>query len=297
MNAVSKFWVFSLAFYASSTAVNAQPILIGCTANVNATSPTSNIVDINPSTGLATNPRNTGIFLIGGIATQVSTNTLFGLTTIVSTPPSSLITIDPNTGGFSVVGATGISDIVEGDLAFNPLNGMLYGVQSGTGPGVQRKMFRIDSSNGLATTIGPMGTTGDISAIAFSPGGVLYGIDSAGTSNSLMHTFDTLSGTITSTTQLNFNLGSTVGMTFDPASGLAYVADGGDASATGLLFSLDVANSNLVPIGPTNIPGGISGLAIVGVPEPSSAILVGIVLTVKCLVCPRRRNQLGETRN
>src|SRR5437016_944782 len=125
-------------------AVRAQPVLVGCTGNATANSPTSKIVDIDPVSGAASNPRDTGIFLLAGIARQPSTGTLFGLTTLVSNPANSLITIDIATGTPTLVGSVGLSGIVEGDLAFNPFNGFLYGLQTGTGPGVQRNIFRID---------------------------------------------------------------------------------------------------------------------------------------------------------
>src|SRR5262245_56159869 len=133
----------SSIFLATSKSAIAQVILIGCTANVDSTSPTSNIVDVDTSTGTAINPRNTGIFVIGGIAAQPSTGMLFGLTTNVSSPANSLIQIDPSSGNVTLIGTTGLPRIVEGDLAFNPLDGMLYGLQDLGITVTQRNFFRL----------------------------------------------------------------------------------------------------------------------------------------------------------
>jgi hypothetical protein len=70
---------------------------------------------------------------------------------------------------------------------------------------------------------------------------------------------------------MNFNLGGTAGLTFDPISGIGYVADGYFAG-TNLLYSLDTGSGTLTPIGATLFAEGMSGLAFYSVPEPSSFI-------------------------
>ncbi len=265
----------------------AQVVLIGCTGNTSNFGPLTNIVDIDPATGAVTNPRNTGVFAIGGIATQPSTGIVFGLTTFASSPASTLIRIDVATGGYVVVGATGLPNIVEGDLAFNPLNGFLYGIQD-FGPSFnQRNLFRIDPAIGVATVLGSLNTVGDYSALAFNSLGTLYSIDTSGT-NSSLNIVDPSTGSVISTVMMSSNLGGAAGLAFDPFTGTAFVADGG-AAGTNILYTLNVSTGSLSPIGSLGIPGGISGLTIVNVPEPSSLVLV--TLAGLAMIARRRRDR------
>jgi len=263
-----------IAFVMASGVIQAQPILIGITGNLTTTSPPTSIVDVDVITGAATNPRDTGIFLIGGIATQPSTGFVFGLTTFVSTPISSLIRIDPVTGTPTTIGPTGLPLVVEGDLAFNPLNGLLYGIQDGGPTGTQRNLFRINPTTGAATVIGSISSQGDYSGLAFDMTGRLFTVDDGVSGNSLLHTIDPATATIIDTKIMNVHLGGGVGLTFDSISGIAYLGDGGQ-TGTGFLYTLDTQTGFLSPIGPTSVPGGIVGLSFVGVPEPSSLALFG----------------------
>lgn len=258
----------------------AQVILYGCTASLTGQPQTTNkIVDIDIVTGLATNPRDTGLFAVGGIAIQPSTGLLFGLTTFVSNQPNSLVQIDPSTGGVTLIGSTGLSQIVEGDLAFNPVDGLLYGVQQPGGAGIQRNLFRIDPVTGAATVVGSTGSTGDLSALAFNSSGVLFALDTSGITNSLLHTINPNTGFINSTMQMNFDLGGSAGMAFDPNTGLGYVADGG-SSGTNVLYTIETNLGQLTPIGSLGIGEGLSGLTFTSVPEPSSFMLVGSAMFV-----------------
>lgn len=275
MRATFKISLMCLAYFMTSAVSRAQPILIGITGNLTTTSPTTKLFEIDQLTGLASNPRDTGIFLIGGISTQPSTGNLFGLTTFVSSPANSLIKINPITGVPTTVGPTGLQLVVEGDLAFNPLNGLLYGIQDAGSTGLVRNLFQINPDSGTATTIGSMNTQGDYSALAFNSAGTLFTIDDGVTGNSLLHTIDPNTGQITDSKTMNVDLGGGVGLTFDPITGTAYVGDGGQ-TGTGLFYSLNVSTGFLTPIGPTGIPGGIVGLSFVTVPEPSSFVLIGL---------------------
>jgi hypothetical protein len=272
-------------FWLAGGPAQGQMILVGSTGNVTATSGTSHIVDIDLMTGAATNPRDTGIFVLAGIATQPSTGILFGLTTLPSTPPNTLVTINPWTGAYSIVGPTGLSSIVEGDLAFNPIDGMLYGIQDAGPMFNERNLFRLNPSTGQATTVGSIGTSGDYSALAFDSIGNLYTIDSGVPGNSVLQKINPASGNVMDSLVMNVNLVSGVGMTFDPITGIAYVADGGQENGARLLYTLEVLNGVLVPIGPTNIAGGISGLSFITVPEPSGLhfVAVGFAFVVRRL--------------
>lgn len=264
----------------------AQVILSGCTGNTSMTGPPSSIVDIDLATGLASNPRNTGILLIGGIATQPGTGNVFGLTTFASSPASTLVRIDMATGICNAIGPTGLANIVEGDLAFNPLNGLLYGIQDFGPTFNQRNLFRINPATGAATVVGSLGSTGDYSALAFGPSGTLYAIETTGI-NSTLFVIDPNTAAIVSSLAMNADLAGGAGMTFHPLTGVAYVADGGVAN-TNLLYTLDASTGNLTAVGPINVPGGIAGLTFVNVPEPTSICLA--ILTIVANRCCRRRS-------
>jgi hypothetical protein len=285
-----RFGLLLAVIFGAPKVAQAQVILVGCTGNVTSTSGNSNIVDINMATGAATNPRDTGIFVLAGIATQPTTGQLFSLTTTVSTPANTLIRVNPNTGGVSVVGPTGLPNIVEGDLAFNPMNGFLYGLQDGGPIFAQRNFFQINPVTGAATVIANL-PSADYSALAFNSSGTLYAIDSQGVGNSLLLTIDPNSGVITNTITMNVNLKSGVGMAFDPSTGIAYVADGGQESGLELLYTLNTGTGILSAIGPLGVPGGATGLAFINVPEPSSFCLLifGAITFIARPVCRSMR--------
>src|SRR5262249_361127 len=144
----------------------AQVVLVGCTGFVSSNPQPSALVDINLSTGTASNPRALGISVMGGIAAQPATGTLFGLTTFASMPGNALLRIDPQTGAVTTIGPTGLSQIIEGDLAFNPVNGFLYGLQAVGATNLN--LFRLDLQTGNGTIVGSVASSGDFSALAFN---------------------------------------------------------------------------------------------------------------------------------
>jgi hypothetical protein len=289
MRAILFFGTLMAAIFGAPNTAQAQLMLIGCTGNTSNTGPPSSIVDIDPTSGAATNPRNTGIFALGGIATQPSTGLVFGLTTFASTPASTLIRVNVATGGFTPIGPTGLPNIVEGDLAFNPLNGLLYGLQDYGSTFDRRNLFQINPMTGAATVIGSLNSQGDYSALAFNAAGTLFTIDDSPSGSSLLHTINPNTGAIIGTTTMSVHLGAGIGMTFDPLSGNAYVADG-SINGTGLFYRLDIATGSLTAVGTLGFPGGILGLTFVNVPEPSSLVLTVTV----CLFAIRRRRKKGS---
>jgi hypothetical protein len=277
-------------FLAETGSARAQVVLLGITASLTGQPQTTGrLVDVDPATGAATNPRDTGLYGLTGITTQPTTGFLFGLTSSSSTPANSLVRIDPLTGTPFVVGPTGLSQIIEGDLAFNPVNGFLYGVQDLANISA-RNLFRIDPATGAATTIGNITPAGDFSALAFSPSGVLYAINTDGSANSLLNVIDPSTATISSTMPLNVNLSVQAGMAIAAAGNTAYVTDGGDGGPTGQLFSLDLSNGVLTPIGSLGLTEGLSGLTVV--PEPSSFALGGLVLLPVVMRWVRRKREV-----
>lgn len=270
-----------LAALGISAPAFADVVLLASTASIGGQpQTTARLVDINLATGAASNPRDTGIYAMAGIAVQPSTGNIFGLTTNPSAPSNMLVTIDRLTGVPTVVGSTGLPFIIEGDLAFNPVNGMLYGLADLGTDVLHRNFFQINPATGAATIISNLpnnSNSSDYNALAFDSAGTLYCIDqpSGGPSvNSRLLTIDPVFGAIESNVAMNVRLGGAIGMAFDPTTGIAYVADGGTMPGpTNMLCTLDVNSAVLGVIGPVNFTGGISGLTFTAVPEPSSLIL------------------------
>jgi DNA-binding beta-propeller fold protein YncE len=205
---------------------------------------------------------------------------MYGLTASAGTQQNSLVQINHLTGAGTVVGSTGLSTIFEGDLAFNPTNGSLYGIGSISGSNVQ--LFQINVATGAATVIGNTPTVADYSALAFNSAGVLFAIDTGAAGNSILSIMNPLTAGIISSITMNVNLGSTAGLTFDYATGTAYVADGN--GGTNLLYTLDTTTGIATSIGALG-NSDIAGLAFrqtiaATVPDGGSGVaLLGLGLT------------------
>lgn len=233
------------------------------------------LYDINFLTGTASNPRDTGIGALSGIAMSPG-GELFGFDAAANI----LFQINRATGASTPVGFMGL-DVTEGDLDFQPGTGTLFGVQT---QGADR-LFTIDVATGFATAVGTIIAGGDISAMAFADDGTLFALD---TMNDALYTIDPATGAILTTVGLVGDpLGNAAGMDFDPVTGWLVVADGGyttqgTPTGTNMLYSIDIPTGFLIPHGPTGLTFGLSGLEFV--PEPGSLGL----LALGVLLCGRR---------
>jgi hypothetical protein len=262
--------VFFLTFAfvtASATTARAAPILLGNTFP-------GVLSDVNIATGATTNPRDTGITNLMGIAFS-PTGTLFGLTALFSSgTPNALYTFDTATGAPTLVGSTGLT-LAEGDLAFDPTTGTLYGYGGLSFP--DRTLFTINPATGAATTIGVLGivNTNDLSAMAFDTAGNLFILDTAVAS--LLRVNKATGATLGSIPLSIGSLGPLAGLAFDPVTGIAYFANGG--GSTNNLYTLDTTTGALTLIGPN---AGLAGLAFAPartvVPEPGTLVLFGVGL-------------------
>jgi DNA-binding beta-propeller fold protein YncE len=232
------------------------------------------LYNIDANTGLASNPRATGLNSLVGIAFSPG-GTLYGLTTFAGTPTANaLFTIDPMTGTSNLVGTTGLAHVFEGDLGFDPTSGILYGLQDVPSAGV-RDLFTINTNTGLAAVIGNVNApASDLSALAFDSSGNLFVIDTA---NSLLMHLNKSNAGILTTVSLNTSLGETAGSAFDPLTGTLFVADGG-TGGTKKLYTLDTGTGILTQVGGTSTPDGMAGLSFqpnaTSVPEPSTMVVM-----------------------
>jgi DNA-binding beta-propeller fold protein YncE len=227
------------------------------------------LYDVDPATGATSNARPTGIPLLTGIAYSPA-GVLYGISNrdaVVN--PNSLFRIDPATGASTVVGPTGLRAIVEGDLAFNPATGVLYGVTNVET--AAREMFTINPATGVATIVGPVSASANIdpSALEFLPDGRLVMIDSL---NDRLLTVDPATAAIVSSVPLSSPLGVVAGLALDPSTRVLYAADGG-IDGTRSLYRLDATSGQLTLIGPTpGAPFGLSSLEFI--PEPAAPALL-----------------------
>jgi hypothetical protein len=256
------------------------------------------LYDVDPNTGACTNPRSINVNFCVGIAIDPQPpHTMYGLTDQLGRinnvsgvgGKGLLFTINPATGQATAVGRVDPSSssndaplaIFEGDIAFNPVTGQLWGVsQRVTGA----RLFTIDKATGLGTltadvappAIVPVDPTTnsrtfDISAMAFGPQGDCYLLDTTYPTSpgpARLYRVEPTTGTVLDAWQTTRNLGNVAGIAFSPA-GQLFVADG-DTSSSQKLYKFNFATGDLEVVGNTNASGGttivytgLAGLAFV----------------------------------
>jgi DNA-binding beta-propeller fold protein YncE len=228
-------------------------LLLGNSGGANAT---SRLYTIDARTGRGMQPRETGSMYLMGIAFDAQ-GRLWGVTTFASTPPNSLVRVDPDSGALTNVGPTGFNQLIEGDLAFHPSTGVLYAIQD-TGPHY-RGLFTLNLDTGAATHVGDIGPgeVSDLSAMTFDIAGELYVID---TERELVLRVDENTAQILSQTPLSSPLGDTAGLAYHPLEERYYIADG-NVNGTNSLYTIELASGQLTLIGATEVPDGLAGLA------------------------------------
>ncbi|MCX7006384.1 MAG: PEP-CTERM sorting domain-containing protein [Kiritimatiellaeota bacterium] len=253
-----------------------------------------NLYDLNLTNGAATNKRTanltTGTHYIDIAYVQ---NTLYAITTFGSTPGNSLVSVNPSTAGITTVGQLFTnSTVIEGDMAVDPVSGLLYAVNS-----YDHTLLQISLTTGAATTVGslPATTHDDYSGLAFTPAGNLYvaNLDSANfsllqinkTDAAVLatHAFDIAPGTFS----------DVVGMEYDPSAGTLALVGGVNPN----LYHIDPATAHVTLVGNLGLgfmlDGSTSGLVITAVPEPASLGLLGGVgaLVMLCWRFARARRR------
>ena len=235
-----------IGYLANVATAQTCPSLLGIDS---ATTTTSTLWDINPTTGVASNPRTVS----GGIdraplAIDFSpSGVLYG----VSLGPSGgspnsgmLFTINPVNGATTFVANLTQFVNVEGDIAIDPTTGILYAVD-GIGP-----LFTINMTTGVCTTVGtlPLDLPGgaDYSGLGFDNSGQLYAWSQFG---SVLRKVNKSNGAIQSTVFLSPFPGGGVGdVAFDPGTNKCLL--GGNPSG-GVLSSCNPNTGLVSPIGST----------------------------------------------
>ncbi len=169
-----------------------------------------------------------------------------------------LLRINPDTGGVTVVGNSGIGQLLA--IAIRPSDGTLF-VDSGN------SLYSVNATTAVATLIGA--TRNVDRGLAFSPTGTLYGFNS---SSGALYTVNPANGQTT----LVGNSGAPISSlaedaTFAPGNTLYMQDFGGD------IFQVDPTSGTRTIVGHSVLTDvlGLFGPASV-VPEPSSLVLCGI---------------------
>jgi DNA-binding beta-propeller fold protein YncE len=242
-----------------------------------------NLYDVNLTTGAATNERATGIGNLAGIAFN-GTGVLYGIS--MQALSESLYRINPATGASTLIGSSPVlnsftDEFGEGDLRFDPVRGMLFGIEYVAVPQSTPvpKGFSIDPGTGAIANFLNLpcfnnSCVVDYSAVATSVSGRLYLLDTASI-DPFGHLIIANGNpySLISNVPLSGPLGNLAGMDFDPVSGNLYVADGGTGG--GSLYTLNPTTGTLTLVGGLGVSDGLAGLAFSpAVPEPGSFSLL-----------------------
>ncbi len=228
----------------------------------------SELYSVNFSESTATLIGATGFTNVSGLAFQPGTGVLYG----VDHASDQLITINTSTGAGTAVGFLGV-DVFDVGLAFDG-SGNLFMSADGGG----ESLYSIDPSTGITTEIGTISSSG-VAGLDFSPSGVLYGL--ADTPDNNLVVIDPLTGDTTIVGGLGFST-NTGGIGFFDDSDTIYAAFG---FANEGLTTIDAASGAAAT--PVDVGIDFAGLAVVTIPEPTSAVFIcGLS---GCLLASRRR--------
>jgi hypothetical protein len=223
-------------------------------------------------------PSRVGSFGITGAIFDLAYDSEHDILYASGSPPgifnNSLYTIDRGTGAAHLIGPFGLPHMY--GLAYNPLDGVLYGAT----PTHERRpgsvLYRIDTNSGNATLVGSIGdfypgTFLGITGLAFSPAdGALYGCLSGSEYLGGIVRIDTATGEGT----LLFEGQPLMDLAFDPETGTLFGIDNGVGLYPDGLYTIDLATGTTSLVGS---PGLVSpqGLAFAMPPPPRlSAVLL-----------------------
>jgi hypothetical protein len=172
---------------------------------------------------------------IGGLAYDTGLDLFYGVSASSS---ARLYTVNPNNASTTDIGALNIGFVYEGGLAFDPIDGTLYGVNQGSSS--TPTLFTVNTTTGAGTTVGQVaGGNHDFGGLVFDAAGQLYGLDRV--TNALWRISKT-NPSGAGTVQVGSGLGSPIsmgdvgGMTKD-ANGVVYGYAGGSLH----LFTVNLA--------------------------------------------------------
>jgi len=260
--------LFSIAVSLAGSANNAGAGLVGITEGF-----TSSVLwDINTTTGVPSNPRPVNTAPDRAVTTiaVAPSGKLWGVSQgSPSDVPSSgkLYLIDPVSGSPTLIATLSQTINVEGDIASDPTTGLLYSIDG------QGMLNKINTSNGVCTTMGTVPGNLDLSAMSFDAAGNLFIWDSFGPT---MYKINKANAAVISSVTLSPYPGGQIGgLAFDPGNGIAYMS--ADLGAASKFSQVDPIGGAVTPIGSLTATGGIWGLAFVPERTPAHAATWGSV--------------------
>jgi hypothetical protein len=247
--------------------------------------PANTLTDFTES-GAAANLRS--ISPIFGVVAGIDYSADGVLYALTTKSDDSLYTINPTTGVSTLVGPTGLSEIREGDLGFDPTSGTLYGLYNLGSGGPE--FFTLNTTTGAATIIGTIAAEdlSDLSGLAFDNSGQMWVLDTNVNTTRVptLLKVDKTDGNILSTQSTGLSAGlfldATLGADFNPTTNQLYFVWGGN------FYRENITTGLATLIGPHEA-GYATGLAFVGVPEPGSLPLFVVGMSgIAALYCRRR---------
>lgn len=204
---------------------------------------TGELIAISPESGSSDSLGDTALPSLNGLAFDVNTGTLYG----VDVATNSLVAINESTGQLTKVGSTGVNFPNAVGLAYDPVDNVLYA----TSNGAAANLYTIDTLNGVASQVGPLGV--NMPGLAFQPASsILYGV--SGQTDSL-YSIDASTGETTLIGELGINT-SFCGLAYDAASGKLLLSD----TNSDALYSVDPTIGSASLIGALDFPQ-LNGLA------------------------------------
>ena len=232
---------------------------------------------------------NTGVSSLGSLEYRPSNGFLYGIgnQVIDGKTGKALYRINPANASTTLVGSVGPGNVFEGGLVIAP-DGTAYATNMNFSD--NPTLFKINLDTAATTTVGTIsGGAHDINGLAWRSDNMLVGQDRI--TNSLLAINPS-----TAASSVIAAVSSTVG----GFGGMAAIGDFGYFSTSGpqpqgsnSLYSFNLNSGAHTLIGsfaPTIAGNGISGLALIPVPEPASVTLAA--LAIVSLLVTRRRAQV-----
>lgn len=187
---------------------------------------------------------------------------LYGITTFGN--GNDFYRINASTGESTLVGNTGLTGIIEGDLAYDATTNQLFG---NYGDSMTNSLYTINLATGVATVVGPS-EEDDISGLAFDQAGRLWGVDTnvGGSRVADLVEIDKTTGDVLSRSSLGIQVnGPLIGMDINDLTGELFMA-----MDNGNFYSIDTVAGSATFVDTHGVMTA-TGLAY-GIPAPSSVL-------------------------
>jgi len=136
--------------------------------------------------------------------------------------------------------------------------------------GDNNSLYSIDTATAIATLIGTDFASGDISEIELSAGGVVYAADTG--INTLLHTIDPSTGSVTGTITMTFPMGGNVLTALEFVGSTLYAGFTTEGGGPTFLATVDIGTGIVSTVGATGVSSPLGGLAY----DVATSVMYGI---------------------